>query len=72
MKPAVDRLEAQIKKECRVVRIDIHSDLGIFIKDQFGTNTVPTFLLFNSLGTESLRKNGVPTYLQVMESLGIK
>ena len=72
MKPAVDRLEAQIKNECRVVRIDIHSDLGIFIKDQFGTNTVPTFLLFNSLGTESLRKNAVPTYLQVMESLGIK
>jgi hypothetical protein len=72
MKPAVDRLESQIKKECKVVRIDIHSDLGIFIKDQFGTNTVPTFLLFNSLGTESLRKNGVPTYLQVMESLGIK
>ena len=72
MKPAVDRLELQIKKECKVVRIDIHSDLGIFFKDQFGTNTVPTFLLFNSLGTESLRKNAVPTYLQVMESLGIK
>ena len=72
MKPAVDRLELQIKKECKVVRIDIHSDLGIFIKDQFGTKTVPTFLLFNSLGTESLRKNGVPTYLQVMEYLRIK
>ena len=72
MKPAVDRLESRIEKECKVVMIDIHSDLGIFIKDKFGSNTVPTFLLFDSLGRESLRKNAVPTDFQIREALGIK
>ena len=69
MKPAVDRLESRIKDECKVVRISVHSELCTYIKNEFGSNTVPTFLFFDSKGREHLRKYSVPTYVQIMDAI---
>jgi hypothetical protein len=66
MKPAVDRLEYKIKGTWVIVRLDVQSDLGAVLKEEYKATLVPTFLVFDAKGEELMRVNRVPTYQELM------
>ena len=66
MKPAVDRLEYKIKGTWMIVRLDVQSDLGAVLKEEYKATLVPTFLVFDAKGEELMRVNRVPTYQELM------
>ena len=61
-KPAVDRLESQLTDKLIFIRLDIGSRFGKEIRKRYNGGAVPTFVIFDSDGTERLRISGkVPT-----------
>jgi hypothetical protein len=66
MKSAVDRLEYKIKGTWMIVRLDVQSDLGAVLKEEYKATLVPTFLVFDAKGEELMRVNRVPTYQELM------
>ena len=66
MKSAVDRLEYKIKGTWVIVRLDVQSDLGAVLKEEYKATLVPTFLVFDAKGEELMRVNRVPTYQELM------
>tara|TARA_B110000263_G_scaffold248271_1_gene262790 strand:+ start:447 stop:659 length:213 start_codon:yes stop_codon:yes gene_type:complete len=66
MKPAVDRLEDKLEGTWVIVRLDVQSDLGAVLKEEYKATLVPTFLVFDAKGEELMRVNRVPTYQELM------
>lgn len=58
MKPVVDRLEAQYPDQLQVIRVDIQSEAGKTIAQEYGLFLTPSFLFFDSQGQEILRMVG--------------
>jgi thiol-disulfide isomerase/thioredoxin len=58
MKPAVDRLESELRNKLVVRRVDIQSDEGRELLTQFGIEFTPTFILFDVAGKERWRVTG--------------
>lgn len=59
-KPAVSRLEKEIKDACDLIWIEIRSDDGREIWKQYKLEAVPTFILLNKKGDLLLQKSGSP------------
>ena len=68
-KPEVDRLESKLKNDFDVVRIDISSEAGKYVRSKYSVNTVPTFLVLDKGGTLLLIKRGIVPNLDVILSL---
>tara|TARA_B110000438_G_C15633434_1_gene572032 strand:+ start:669 stop:881 length:213 start_codon:yes stop_codon:yes gene_type:complete len=66
MKPAVDRLEDKLEGTWVIVRLDVQSDLGAILKEEYKATLVPTFLVFDVKGEELMRVNRVPTYQELI------
>lgn len=58
MKPAVDRLESELRDRLVVRRVDIQSVEGQQLVKQFGIEFTPTFILFDAAGKEQWRSAG--------------
>ncbi len=67
--PAVSRLSDRLEPVCNVVGVSVHSDLGKSLREKYGANLVPTFILLDGEGNEVFRQSKVPTLLMVVESL---
>jgi thiol-disulfide isomerase/thioredoxin len=58
LKPAVDRLENELRDKLVVRRVDIQSDEGRQLVKQYDIEFTPTFILFNAAGREQWRGAG--------------
>ena len=68
MKPAVDRLEHALGNKYLILRIDVHSTLGSTLRNEYETRSVPSFILFSSVGEEIYRSHNVPD-LEIINSI---
>ena len=68
MKPAVDRLEHELRNEYLILRIDAHSALGKTLRNEYATGSVPSFLLFGNAGEEIYRSHNVPN-LEIIDHI---
>lgn len=68
-RPLVDAvvgdIEARYGEAFNVLRIDIHTDFGRALREQYGFSFTPEFVLFNSAGVEIWRSHIPPTGEQV-------
>ncbi|MEI6083064.1 MAG: thioredoxin family protein [Verrucomicrobiota bacterium] len=58
VKPAVDRLENELREKLVVRRVDIQSTAGRQLVAQYRIEVTPTFILFDSAGKELWRGTG--------------
>ncbi len=58
MKPAVDRLENELRGKLIVRRVDIQSNEGRQLVEQYGIEFTPTSILFDAAGKEQSRSVG--------------
>jgi thiol-disulfide isomerase/thioredoxin len=58
MKPAVDGLEKELADKLVVRRVDIQSDEGRQLMEQYRVEFTPTFILFDATGKEQWRGTG--------------
>jgi thioredoxin-like negative regulator of GroEL len=66
LKPLVERLEAELGSQGKVIRVSIHEQAGQDLMQQYGLDSVPQFIVFNSAGKEIWRGGDVPTVAQVL------
>lgn len=65
LRPAVDLLASDIEDEFNILRIDIHTDFGREIRNQFDFTFTPEFILFDHTGQEIWRDHTLPPREQV-------
>ena len=65
LRPAVDVLVSDIQPEFNVLRIDIHTDFGRELRQNFEFSYTPEFALFDSNGQEVWRGHTLPPRDQV-------
>tara|TARA_Y100001970_G_scaffold166608_2_gene203809 strand:- start:18420 stop:18629 length:210 start_codon:yes stop_codon:yes gene_type:complete len=65
MKPAVDRLEKKLSGEVTIIRLDVMSDLGNDLKNEYEVPVIPTFIFFEK-SKETTRIHRVPTYEELI------
>jgi thiol-disulfide isomerase/thioredoxin len=58
IKPALDRLESELRNKLVVRRVDIQSDEGRELMKQYNIKYTPTFVLFDAAGNERWRDTG--------------
>jgi thiol-disulfide isomerase/thioredoxin len=66
VRPAVDLLAAEFEEDINIVRIDIHTDFGREIRQEFGFSYTPEFILLDHNGQEIWREHVLPTREQVI------
>jgi thiol-disulfide isomerase/thioredoxin len=60
LRPAVDLLVKDIKDEYNVLRIDIHTEFGRELRQNFQFTYTPEFVLFDTSGAEVWRGHTLP------------
>lgn len=66
LRPSVDLLVADIQDEVNVLRIDIHSDLGLELREDYAFSYSPEFILFDRTGQEVWRDHSLPQSEQII------
>ncbi len=69
-RPIVDRIEREHAPQLVVIRMNVQEPAGRAIAERFGVRATPTFLLFDSQGTEVWRSVGIGDPTVVRQSLG--
>jgi thiol-disulfide isomerase/thioredoxin len=69
MKPAVDRLEKDLRGQLVVRRLDIQSAEGRTLASQYGIEMTPTFIFLDTAGRERWRSAGPLDAARVRTSL---
>lgn len=69
MKPAVDRLEKELRGKLVVRRVDIQSAEGSKLANEFGIELTPTFIFFDTAGKEQWRNVGQVDAVRLRTSL---
>lgn len=69
MKPAVDRLENELRGKLVVRRVDIQSAEGRKLASQYGIEATPTFIFFDDVGREQWRSAGQLDAVRVRTSV---
>lgn len=59
-KPAVDRLERELNGTAKVLRIDVMSQTGLALAQEYGVRAVPTFVVFDGKGQVVYAQAGLP------------
>ena len=70
-KSDVDRLESDLKN-FRVIRINVSSSLGKYIRQKHHTSIVPTFIVFDKNGYEIWRHSGGAPKVETILSLDLQ
>ena len=65
MKPAVDRLEAQLDEKLIFVRLEVQSHVGKILYSKYEGKLVPTFIIFDQFGSIRYTTNCFPDYTSV-------
>ncbi len=65
VRPTVDLLVAEIEDEYNILRIDIHTDFGRELRQNFQFTYTPEFVLFDNQGQEVWRAHTIPPREQV-------
>ncbi len=65
LRPRVDLIAAEIEDEYNILRIDIHTDFGRELRQNFRFTYTPEFILFDNTGQEVWRDHTVPPLAQI-------
>ena len=69
MKPVVDRVEKELRGRLVVQRVDIQSSEGRKLASQYGIEITPTFIFFDTAGSEQWRTTGQLDSVRVRTSM---
>ena len=67
----MDRLELGLTDHYLVIRIDVLSDVGKYVRQKYQGDVVPTFIVFNKGGKEVWRHSGSVPELEEILRLGL-
>lgn len=67
----MDRLEAELTGDFLVIRLDVLSDLGKYVRDKYQGGVVPTFIVFDKQGNEVWRHSASVPELETILLLGL-
>ena len=70
-KSDVDRLESNLKN-FRVIRVNVSSSLGKYIRQKYHASMVPTFIVFDKNGHETWRDSGGAPKIETILSLDLQ
>ena len=70
-RPVVDGIEREHQGRLIVLRLDVQDPVGREIGSRFGFRVTPTFIFFDSSGTERWRTFGAVDPLDVRRSLAV-
>ena len=70
-KPDVDRLERRLTNHFHVIRLDVLSDVGKYVRQKYQGDMVPTFIVFDKGGNEVWRHSGSVPELETILLLGL-
>ena len=63
----MDRLESELPEHFVVIRADVGSELGQYIRNKYRAKIVPTFLVFDHTGKVALQHSGkVPRLREIL------
>lgn len=65
----MDRLESELRSNITVVRINVSSSVGTYIRDKYSAKVVPTYIAFDRYGEETWRQIGGVPLLRTILSL---
>ncbi len=68
-KPAVDRLERELNGTAKVLRIDVMSQTGPALAQEYGVRAVPTFIVFDGKGQVVYAQAGLPDRAAIREAV---
>ena len=54
----MDRLELELTDHFLVIRLDVLSDVGKYVRQKYQGGVVPTFIVFDKAGNEVWRHSG--------------
>ena len=54
----MDRLEVELTDHFLVIRLDVLSDVGKYVRQKYKRGVVPTFIVFDTGGNEVWRHSG--------------
>lgn len=60
LRPAVDLLVSEIEEDYNILRIDIHTEFGRELRQNFEFDFTPEFVLFDRSGQEVWRSHSLP------------
>lgn len=67
----MDRLGTELGSNIAVVRINVSSSLGEYIRDKYRARLVPTYIAFDRHGEETWRQVGGVPLLRTILSLNL-
>ncbi|SVA51919.1 uncharacterized protein METZ01_LOCUS104773, partial [marine metagenome] len=67
----VDRLEAELEADFAVIRIDVASELGSYVRQKYDGGLVPLFLIIDRKGALVFRHSGTVPRQEDIISLGL-
>jgi len=67
----VDRLEIGLTDHFLVIRLDVLSDVGKYVRQKHQGGVVPTFIVFDKGGNEVWRHSGSVPELEAILLLGL-
>jgi thioredoxin-related protein len=67
----VDRLELGLTDHFLVIRLDVLSDAGKYVRQKYQGGVVPTFIFFDKGGNEVWRHSGSVPELETILRLGL-
>ena len=65
LRPRVDLITNEIADEYNILRIDIHTDFGRELRQNFQFTYTPEFILFDDMGQEVWRDHTIPPLEQI-------
>ena len=66
LKPLVDQLENKLGGRAILLRVSIHTAMGQEIRERYGSEFVPLFVVFDSNGKETFRAQGLPSVEDIL------
>ena len=67
----MDRLELGLTDHFLVIRLDVLSDAGKYVRQKYQGGVVPTFIVFDEDGNEVWRHSGSVPELETILRLGL-
>ncbi len=67
----MDRLELGLTDHFLVIRLDVLSDVGKYVRQKYQGGVVPTFIVFDKGGNEVWRHSGSVPQLEKILLLGL-
>ena len=67
----MDRLEVELTDHFLVIRLDVLSDVGKYVRQKYQRGVVPTFIVFDKGGNEVWSHSGSVPELETILRLGL-